>query len=1155
MGKYTNMSFNEVKALAEKGDAEAQDSLGSRYIKGEGTAKNESEAVKWFRKSAEQGCPDGECHLGICYEAGLGVKQDYYEAKKWYLKAANKGKDVAQANLASIICNGFVGRPDYDEAALWSKRAADQGFQPAIDNLQVLRNAGLLNERLINNDHFVPEKWNEKTPEKTSKNKDKISFKKRSDLISEGDDYPMTIKVNNEWTFKCPSDCIINYECEFDGGLNMGVDVTGSIKPAVIKGINYQDKFRFNFALEEHFDFFGKGYSIEDCKYDNDILSDSNIYHKVIVDEDDFYVDIIKKTIIFFTDEIKIRVRGSNIKAFNFSSCTSQTDIADRYCEEEVLRKVEEIAKSIKFIKASKKTASKKTSTKDNNPDFIISNGVLKKYIGKSKDVVIPNGVKSIDDNICSGRQDIRSLTIPEGVKAIGRRAFENCYNLEKVTLPDSLKEIGGYAFVDCHKLKTINLPKNLEVIGDSAFSECYVLDNVEIPSKVKEIEGFAFKNCDAFTKVTIPEGVKSIGFLAFAYCDNLEYIYVPASVKNIQDDFMDNSAFIGSDKLTVYGPRGSYVEKYCKSHNVKFNAGSKDKTVSKSTKKEEPSSKQPVAKNIDSKKESAKKDLEFDPRFVARMYAVLINEQRIDANRSTDDIYKIYKNHFPKLLKKDFISLKNSLNDRIKKEGYIDDLRDQFMKEKVKDRYEITTLNYFNNCNHKDFRDQREETLLATKDWFTPEEQKEAAKLLDEEMARLRKNLTEQVAAGGEDWTKFYSAKKYLEVRITDLKDFNPMPAPHGLFRYDSFLWQATVNLTVKGMFGYTAELQSFMPWLWGVSYKDIWEAALNNEIGGDSFKIHEEDIKKTVREAYDDLKEMIDSFHDDSVKFANEIQDLYSYTEYSPETIKGKTEQIIKKYFDSEGQYQQCRHHIIAAAINKVKALSDCVDSSATLKDFKAALPELLQNDIVKARAEKAIKKAKSDLEEAKLTISRSEKSIQDYEEEIERVKKALAQKKQELTEFKEQKGKELEEDKFRITTNQESQKVVIGKLEASIAELEKSIKDTEEELNSTSFFKFSAKKELAAKIDELNESLQEKKDKLPEENSKLYALNTEFNNKVLKHQAEIDGLNKTISDYNNKINDDTSRIARLQQLIEKKKEEIPELEEKVRELEAKE
>ncbi len=580
MGKYTNMSFNEVKALAEKGDAEAQDSLGSRFINGEGTARSESEAVKWFRKSAEQGCPDGECHLGICYEAGLGVKQDYYEAKKWYLKAANKGKDVAQANLASIICNGFVGRPDYDEAALWSKRAADQGFQPAIDNLQVLRNAGLLNERLINNDHFVPEKWNEKTPEKTSKNKDKITFKKRSDLISEGDDYPMTIKVNNEWTFKCPSDCIINYECEFDGGLNMGVDVTGSIKPAVIKGIKYQDKFRFNFALEEHFDFFGKGYSIEDCKYDNDILSDSNIYHKVIVDEDDFYVDIIKKTIIFFTDEIRIRVRGSNIKAFNFSSCTSQTDIADRYCKEEVLRKVEEIAKSIKLIKASKKTASKKTSTKDNNPDFIISNGVLKKYIGKSKDIVVPEGVKSIDDNICSGRQDIRSLTIPEGVKAIGRRAFENCYNLEKVTLPDSLKEIGGYAFVDCHKLKTINLPGKLEVIGDSAFSECYVLENVEIPSKIKEIEAFAFKNCDAFTKVTLPEGVKKIGFSAFAYCDNLEYLYVPESVMEIEDDFMDKSAFEGSNKLTVHCPAGSYAEKYCKKHGIKVKNENKKTTA-----------------------------------------------------------------------------------------------------------------------------------------------------------------------------------------------------------------------------------------------------------------------------------------------------------------------------------------------------------------------------------------------------------------------------------------------------------------------------------------------------------------------------------------------------------------------------------------------
>ena len=49
------LSIAELKAKAEKGNADAQFKLGVCYDHGDGVAKNLVEAVKWFREAAEQG--------------------------------------------------------------------------------------------------------------------------------------------------------------------------------------------------------------------------------------------------------------------------------------------------------------------------------------------------------------------------------------------------------------------------------------------------------------------------------------------------------------------------------------------------------------------------------------------------------------------------------------------------------------------------------------------------------------------------------------------------------------------------------------------------------------------------------------------------------------------------------------------------------------------------------------------------------------------------------------------------------------------------------------------------------------------------------------------------------------------------------------------
>ena len=73
---------------AQKGDAEAQYSLGNCYFYGFGVAKDQHEAVKWLRKAAEQGYKPAQNDLGHCYYSGAGIERNQAEADKWWKKAS-----------------------------------------------------------------------------------------------------------------------------------------------------------------------------------------------------------------------------------------------------------------------------------------------------------------------------------------------------------------------------------------------------------------------------------------------------------------------------------------------------------------------------------------------------------------------------------------------------------------------------------------------------------------------------------------------------------------------------------------------------------------------------------------------------------------------------------------------------------------------------------------------------------------------------------------------------------------------------------------------------------------------------------------------------------------------------------------------------------
>ena len=142
-GTTNNVPIAELKSKAEMGDAEAQNSLGLRYVKAEGVAIDYVEANKWFRKSAEQNYAKAQNSLGVNYACGKGVETNLVEALSWYRKAANQNFDMAQFNLGLTYFNGWGITRDYGEAIKWFRKAAEQGNIDALNCLAACYDQGL----------------------------------------------------------------------------------------------------------------------------------------------------------------------------------------------------------------------------------------------------------------------------------------------------------------------------------------------------------------------------------------------------------------------------------------------------------------------------------------------------------------------------------------------------------------------------------------------------------------------------------------------------------------------------------------------------------------------------------------------------------------------------------------------------------------------------------------------------------------------------------------------------------------------------------------------------------------------------------------------------------------------------------------------------
>lgn len=96
------------------------------------------------------------------------------------------------------------------------------------------------------------------------------------------------------------------------------------------------------------------------------------------------------------------------------------------------------------------------------------------------------------------------TVTIPAEVKTIGRMCFATTA-VEEVILPEGVESIESHAFVDCNKLRKINFPEGLQTIKDRSFMNCSSLTEVILPETLTELGDYAFHSA-GIKQLTLPD-------------------------------------------------------------------------------------------------------------------------------------------------------------------------------------------------------------------------------------------------------------------------------------------------------------------------------------------------------------------------------------------------------------------------------------------------------------------------------------------------------------------------------------------------------------------------------------------------------------------------------------------------------------------------
>lgn len=175
------------------------------------------------------------------------------------------------------------------------------------------------------------------------------------------------------------------------------------------------------------------------------------------------------------------------------------------------------------------------------------------------EDVIIPEGILTINDSAFKNCTALRKVTVPSSVIRMKTFIFSGCTSLEEAVLREGVKTVPFYCFNNCTALRSVHLPETIEIISQSAFQGCSSLLSISIPASVTEIrssafnectnletvlipensglitiDNYCFQSCKALKSITLPNTVTTFGQEVFSGCTSLEYMTIPYGITSL---------------------------------------------------------------------------------------------------------------------------------------------------------------------------------------------------------------------------------------------------------------------------------------------------------------------------------------------------------------------------------------------------------------------------------------------------------------------------------------------------------------------------------------------------------------------------------------------------------------------------------------------
>ena len=514
-------------------------------------------------------------------------------------------------------------------------------------------------------------------------------------------------------------------------------------------------------------------------------------------------------------------------------------------------------------------------------PDIVLPDGITELessiFSGRAnlRSIIIPETVKTIGCRAFENCFSLEKVALPSKLERIGDYAFVDCHHLKYINLGNKIQAIGGSAFSECYEMQDVSISDHVQTIDSFSFKNCRELTRFIIPNGVKRIGFSAFVGCSKLEYLFVPASMTTImenplNEFLFAGCEKL-VIHTPTGsyaekyanergipviqesapviriggfsreevlslIEKPSSSSASNLASAGADKLMNAVQTKKSVDKAkekLSELNELFSEGQDtiekygeylDKKAAKE-KEEKEKKRQAKIKALAAGK--SEKDL-------VNLYVILTNERKLGKlKRSKDDFFKTYEDDFPAFSKAELLSTREEMFKQMEDTSMCEYYGELFKRRTVKDRFTVSTLNLNNASEEQDVNAKAEFAIENTKEWYKPNEMAEVRRLMNADLDESKKQLDDQLGQIDKRWTKFVTAKEFLHLTIKDEKAYKKEES-------DSYFFEqwidrsalVSISLYTTGFMTFSAGIKNFFPWYWGVSRKDIWEAAYRNEI-----------------------------------------------------------------------------------------------------------------------------------------------------------------------------------------------------------------------------------------------------------------------------------------------------------------------------------